>query len=140
MKTAAELRDEANALQKQAEALHAEAHKRHQSELSAKPLLERMIFAAYVRCPCGAGMAYDPAGESGGLRGYWDCSAILLGAADASVKHEARLPFTFYEVKSERQPSANGATTRPALINGGLSQCEAFINPSPHSDMKVMPG
>ena len=42
----------------------------------------------------------------------WDCSAILLDMADANVKHEARLPFVFYEVKSERQPSAGGATTR----------------------------
>jgi hypothetical protein len=48
----------------------------------------------------------------------WDCSAILLGDAIASgepgaVKHTSQLPFIFYEIKSEHQPSANGATTRP---------------------------
>lgn len=82
-----------------------------------------LVYAATLRCPCGAGMAYPkngdyPGGEPDGpLRwpysGYWECSAILLGTADASVKHEAQLPFAFYEVKDEGQPSARGATTRP---------------------------
>lgn len=73
-----------------------------------------LVYAAFVRCPCGAGMAYDRDGESGKpIRGYWDCSAILLGTADTNVKHEARLPFVFYEVLEEVQPSAQGATTRP---------------------------
>lgn len=70
-----------------------------------------MIYAAYVRCPCGAGMAYED--NSDPFAGYWDCSAILLGTADVNVKHEAQLPFVFYEIKSEKQPSAEGATTRP---------------------------
>jgi hypothetical protein len=52
------------------------------------------------------------------IHGYWDCSAILTGEAipvgqPGAVKHEARLPFAFYEIKSENQPSARGATTRP---------------------------
>ena len=72
-------------------------------------------FAAYVRCSCGAGMAYPPEGYP--AIDYWDCSDILLGLAIPSgqpgaVKHEARLPFSFYEIKSEDQPSAGGATTR----------------------------
>ncbi len=29
------------------------------------------------------------------------------------MTHTDRLPFVFYEIKSEGQPSANGATTRP---------------------------
>ena len=74
--------------------------------------MDDLIYAATVRCPCGAGMAYREGDDA------WDCSAILLGTAvpsgePGSVKHEARLPFVFYEIKSEKQPSANGATTRP---------------------------
>ena len=73
-----------------------------------------LVYAAFARCPRGAGLAYAPRGESGKpIQGYWDCAAILLGTADEGVKHTARLPFVFYEIKSENQPSANGATTRP---------------------------
>ncbi len=68
----------------------------------------KLIYSAYSRCPCGAGLAYAPGGEH-----YWDCSAILLGVANREVMHTGKLPFTFYEVKSELQPSAYGATTRP---------------------------
>ena len=60
---------------------------------------------------CGAGMAYAK-GDG------WDCSAILLDTADVRVKHEARLPFVFYEVKSEHQPSAGGVTDGRLTPNG----------------------
>lgn len=75
-----------------------------------------LVYAATTRCLCGAGMAYEK--NSDPFKGYWDCSAILLGEATpsgepGSVKHESRLPFVFYEIKGENQPSANGATTRP---------------------------
>jgi hypothetical protein len=65
-------------------------------------------------------MAYLPAKTALGLfTGAWDCSAILLGDAIVSgqpgaVRHTPRLPFTFYEIKAEGQPSARGRTTRPA--------------------------
>ena len=80
-----------------------------------------LVFAATNRCPCGAGLAYDPAGESGKpIHGYWDCSGILLGTAIPSgqpgaVQHTGQLPFAFYKIKSENQPSANGANTRERL-------------------------
>lgn len=76
---------------------------------------KKMIYAATKRCPCGAGLAYDDTcvEEPFKMPSYWDCSAILLGTADENVTHTARLPFAFYEIKSENQPSANGATTRP---------------------------
>lgn len=91
----------------------------------AQPILKRLHFAATMRCSCGAGLAYDPAGLSGGvgntdgpfkgpLNGYWDCSAIILGTADKEKQHTEHLPFSFYEIKSENQPSANGRTTRPS--------------------------
>lgn len=73
-----------------------------------------LIYAATNRCPCGAGLAY----EKGSDDRAWDCSAILLGSAIESgqpgaVEHTAKLPFVFYEIKSEKQPSAGGMTTRP---------------------------
>lgn len=74
-------------------------------------------YAATARCPCGAGLAYPPDAvpEDGPFRywSYWDCSAILKGTADPAVQHTAQLPFAFYEIKCEAQPSARGATTRP---------------------------
>ena len=49
----------------------------------------------------------------------WWCSKVLKGQTGglddglpATEKHEV-FPFAFYKVKSENQPSANGATTRP---------------------------
>ena len=72
-----------------------------------------LVYAAYNRCPCGAGLAYP---RNCGVRHYWDCSAILTGKADVKVEHTAQLPFMFYEVKSEGQPSAYGATTRPNKV------------------------
>jgi hypothetical protein len=125
---------EAEQLEAQAKKLREEGRALLLADLRKKPLLERLIFSAFARCPCGAGMVYDPAGASGGypdeskgekndgpfvggFGGYWDCSAILLGAAVPSgqpgaVEHSDRLPFSFYDIKSEDQPSARGATTR----------------------------
>lgn len=45
-----------------------------------------LVYAATARCPCGAGLAYE-AGV--GIRGYWDCSDILLGIAEQDVQHTA---------------------------------------------------
>jgi hypothetical protein len=76
-----------------------------------------VVYAARHRCPCGAGLAYTT--DADPFSGAWDCAAILTGTAIPSgepgaVEHTARLPFVFYEIKSERQPSAEGATTRPS--------------------------
>lgn len=72
--------------------------------------LNELRFAAFDRCSCGAGMAY-PVNIS--PSGSWDCSAILRGLAEAGSTHSSSMPFAFWEVKSEDQPSANGHTTRP---------------------------
>lgn len=75
---------------------------------------KKLTYSAHSRCPCGSGLAYGKMTKSNNpVEGYWDCAAILDGTADKNVQHTARLPFTFYEIKSENQPSANGATTRP---------------------------
>lgn len=73
-------------------------------------------YAASSRCPCGAGLAYPIYPID--IHGAWDCSDILTGRAipsgqEGAVTHTDRLPFAFYEVKSDDQPSAHGATTRP---------------------------
>ena len=73
--------------------------------------LHELLFASESRCRCGAGYAY-PNGIS--LHGSWVCSAILLGQAEKGSEHSGDLPFAFYEIKSENQPSAYGITTRPA--------------------------
>lgn len=74
-------------------------------------------YAAYARCQCGAGLAYV---KNHDLRevNSWDCSDILTARAipsgqPGSVVHDGPFPFFCYEIKSEDQPSANGATTRP---------------------------
>lgn len=70
---------------------------------------DELIYSAGARCAkCGAGLAYpkncDPFHQ-------WTCSAVLKNIG-TDKGHDA-LPFAFYEVKDEGQPSANGATTRP---------------------------
>lgn len=77
-------------------------------------LFRRLVYSAMARCECGAGLAYEP----GNVHGYWDCSAILLGDAipigePGAVTHVDKLPFNYWEVRSENQPSARGRTTRP---------------------------
>jgi len=76
-----------------------------------------MIYAATKRCPCGAGLAYDETCVEFPFRrsSYWDCSDTLLGVADKAVQHCPKLSFAFYKIKSEGQPSARGATTRPTF-------------------------
>jgi hypothetical protein len=77
-----------------------------------------LIYAATARCPCGAGLAYE---KGTGRNGAWDCADILLKKAlplghEGYKEHTAVLPFVFYEIKSELQPSAHGATTRPLEV------------------------
>ncbi len=76
---------------------------------------DELIFSAYSRCMCGSGVAYP---KEIGMRGMWECGDVLLGKAIAkgqpgSKSHDGPWPFAFFEIKSENQPSANGATTRP---------------------------
>lgn len=108
--------------EQQLEDLRKQGHDEYVAEQAARPLAERLVYAAYSRCPCGAGLAYDPIGEDPDLPfkgpSSWDCSAIILGTAVPSgqlgaVNHTGKLPFSMYEIKSENQPSAGGATTRP---------------------------
>lgn len=108
----------ADALEAKAKALREEAFAKRDARDLKRPAIDRLVFAASSRCCCGHGMAYDPTGVLGADDGpfkrpsQWDCSAILLGIADPVHYHDAPMPFAFYEVKSENQPSAGGHTTR----------------------------
>lgn len=91
-------------------------HKRHMKK--GKPFKQsQLLYVAYARCKgCGAGLAYH---EGIGMHGQWDCSRVLTGRADpderdteGSLMHHT-YPFVSYEINSENQPSARGATTRP---------------------------
>lgn len=80
----------------------------------------QLVYSAYARCPCGAGLAHKVNPDPLTDEWSWDCSAILKGEAikagePDSVEHTSRLPFMFYEIKSENQLSAKGATTRKCL-------------------------
>lgn len=81
---------------------------------------EELRYSATSRCDCGAGLAY-PKGKPFIEINCWDCSDILTGRAllkDPECKniHAGQLPFAFYEIKSEDQPSAMGKTTRTKKI------------------------
>jgi len=70
---------------------------------------DELCYAAYSRCrKCGEGLAYPKDCTS---HHQWTCSRVLKGEAKDG-DHDA-FSFVFYEVKSEDQPSAQGATTRP---------------------------
>ena len=70
-----------------------------------------LTYSATARCRCGAGLAY-PSDRGARERESWVCSRVLRDGAPEG-EHDS-YPFAFYEAKSERTPSANGATTRPA--------------------------
>lgn len=79
---------------------------------------DELIYSAFSRCPCGEGIAYP---KNISPSGSWHCAGILTGRAKTlpnwkEVQHDGDKPFTFWEVKSENQPSANGATTRPSKM------------------------
>jgi len=76
---------------------------------------DELVYAAYERCNCGAGMAYP---KSIGVSGAWYCSDILTGRAipgktEGAKEHSSRKSFMYYEIKSENQSSVKGSTTRP---------------------------
>lgn len=70
---------------------------------------EHFIFSAHSRCACGGPLFYR---EGGGIDGSWSC---WLAKNGADGKHET-FDFRFFEIKSECQPSAQGASTRPAAM------------------------
>ena len=93
---------------------------------------DKLIYSAYARCPCGAGLAYpsDPTvrqmkewnGDSPFVMwDHWDCSDILTGRSIPKDQEGAKVhcdwyPFAFYSIKSENQPSARGSTTRKVKV------------------------
>ena len=69
---------------------------------------DELVYAAGARCEtCNAGLAYP---KACGISHRWDCSAALTTGSNG----HGNFPFMYYAIKAENQPSANGATTRPA--------------------------
>ena len=70
---------------------------------------EDLTYSAGARCDkCGAGLAHPK--NCGGFH-QWTCSDVLKGIG--KDKGHGAYPFAFYSIKTEGQPSAYGATTRP---------------------------
>jgi hypothetical protein len=67
---------------------------------------DELTYSAGTLCPCGFGLAYP---KDCGPGHYWDCSAILTGTENPTATHTGKLPFSFYDVKSE---SEHRGTTR----------------------------
>lgn len=95
-------------------AYHTQQEEAFKERMKTNPIFtpEELIFAAHARCSCGHGLAYPKACS---MFHYWDCSAILMGTHNKGVKHTDRLPFTFYDIKSENQHSAMGNNTRTPI-------------------------
>jgi hypothetical protein len=73
---------------------------------------EDLTWAATARCVCGHGMAYP---TNCGSHRQWECSGILTGKGDPKLLHLSPRPFALYEIKSDDQPSAYGASTREPI-------------------------
>ncbi len=87
----------------------------NQGDRSAAFTDDDLVYAAQSRCTCGAGLAYP---KDSSPSGSWHCSDILTYRAATADRAEAKphdrpFPFSVYSIKSENQPSAHGATTRP---------------------------
>lgn len=78
---------------------------------------EELIYSRDSLCTCGYGIAYPR--DCGPLH-YWDCSAILKGTADQSVKHTVPLPFAFYDVKAETPEQTTRGVFRPRPVSGSI--------------------
>lgn len=70
---------------------------------------EELIYSAHDRCSCGAGLAYP---KTCGPGHQWTCADVLTYRVKTN-EHHLELPFAFYNIKEDFQPSACGATTRP---------------------------
>ena len=68
-----------------------------------------LIYSARARCNCGAGLAYP---KDCNIRHQWTCGDVLTHRVSTNKGHDV-FPFMAYDIKSEQQPSAQGATTRP---------------------------
>lgn len=87
---------------------HKEKQQAFKKRMEENPVFteDELVYSARDLCPCGYGIAYP---KDCGPSHYWDCSGILRGIADDKVEHVGKLPFAFYEIKSESQ---NRGTTR----------------------------
>ncbi len=108
-------RDEAEAVLQQ---YSKERIEQFENRLKTNPIFtdDELTYSREALCPCGHGLAY-PKGCS--PHHYWDCSAILKGVEDKSVKHTGQLPFAFYDVKSEQGTQTTRGVFRPKPVTEG---------------------
>lgn len=72
---------------------------------------DELTYAAGARCDkCNAGLAHP---KKCGVFHQWTCSDVLKGIG--TDDGHSTYPFAFYKIKSEEQPSAQSATTRPKI-------------------------
>ena len=72
-----------------------------------------LLYAATVRCRCGAGLAYPLDHDAAWKLGAWVC-ACLLREEQQTGEHD-RFPWAFYTIREETSiNNRGGATTRPA--------------------------
>lgn len=85
-----------------------EKRENFEKRLKENPIFtdDELFYSRTARCSCGAGLAYP---KDCGPFHYWDCSAILKGIEDKTIKHTDQLPFIYYEIKGENDEKS----TRP---------------------------
>jgi hypothetical protein len=104
-----------------------------------------LIYSANAHCQsCRAGLAH-PLDSAEALRmRAWFCSRVLRGEAEHPEQHPT-YDFAFYKVKSEVQPSARGASTRPdgtslvTLWQFHCRQCDFYWAKGPHRPDESIP-
>ena len=94
---------------------------------------EELIYSAYKRCRCGAGLAYPKSCKDPYY--FWGCGHIMstdikfrpitqpTGPFDPGiiedengVMHDGGFSFVFYEIKPETCKCVNGSTTRGEMV------------------------
>lgn len=111
----------------------------HQGEREVSQFTDNeLLYAATVRCHCGAGLAHPLNVEESLRLRAWICSASLKGEADDSRHDE--YDFAFYKIREETSiNNSGGQTTRPfgtvALTVGHAKcpRCEAEWQSEPYS-------
>lgn len=82
-----------------------------------------LVYAAYERCLCGAGLAYVR-GTGKRASATWECSKMLLspGMTFDSNAHTRPRPMQFHPIIAESERAAHGHSTRPGSEESNAEQ------------------
>jgi hypothetical protein len=87
---------------------------------------KELLYAATVRCKCGAGLAYPLHHNKSWKLNAWICSVVLRG--EAEVTDHDHYPWAFYKIREETSINNRGGfTTRPAgtkALTKGEATCK----------------